>query len=264
MNLSSVTPKTKIRHNNGINETFRNMNLQAKRVLFLVLGQVDSKTMIPRDNPYRIYASDYAKVCNIDPSTAYKQLKDAVEQLQTQLLSVPKSELLEPFKRVGDPLWTRPKGKGFRVLNVTEYCDYEVDSGYIDVVFTRQMEPYISKLAGNYTSQVLLSAARLNNSHSSSLYQLIRENISRKKTHYFDISVNELKRHLGVYTDEDNYSYPLFKDFNKFVLKRNISIIENVTEIKNIKVMVVGKQGRKADILRISYRIDEQTSFEGF
>jgi plasmid replication initiation protein len=260
----SISSKTKIRHNNGINETFRDMNLPAKRVVFLVLAQVDSKSIIPRDMPYRIYASDYARVCDLDPSTAYKQLKLAVEQLQRQLISIPKKELLAPFKRVGDPLWKRPEGKGFRVLNVTEYCDYEADSGYIDVVFTRQMEPYISMLSGNYTSQILLSAARLNNGHSSSFYQLIRENISKKKNHYFDVLVDDLKKYLGLYVDENNYNYPLFKDFNKIVLKRNIPIIEKLTEIKDITVTIIGRKGRKAYMLRIGYRIDEQTSFEGF
>jgi plasmid replication initiation protein len=193
MKSSSVSPKTKIRHNNGINDTFKSMNLSAKRVIYLVLGQVDSTKMIPKDYPYRVYASDYAKLCKLDSSTAYKQLKDAVNMLQSQIIGIPKKELLAPFKRVGDPLWKRPDGIGVRMLNVTEYCDYEADSGYIDVMFTRQMEPYISMLAGNFTSQVLLSAARLTNSHSSSLYQLIRENVSKKKSHYFDISVNELK-----------------------------------------------------------------------
>lgn len=232
--------------------------------MFLVLGQVDSKKLIPREQPYRIYASEYAKICELDQSTAYKQLKSAVEQLQSQLLTIPKKEILAPFARAGDPLWKRPEGNGVRMLNVTEYCDYEVDSGYIDVVFTKQMEPYISKIAGNYTSQILLSAARLNNSHSSNLYQLIRENISKKKTHYFDISLNDLKMHLGVYVDKDNYNYPQYKDFNKFVIKRNIPVIEKETEIKDINVEIIGRKGRKASELRISYRIDDQMKFTDF
>jgi hypothetical protein len=69
---------------------------------------------------------------------------------------------------------------------------------------------------------------------------------------------------LGLYVDDDNYSYPLFKDFNKFVLKKNLIIIERLTEIKDISVKIIGRKGRKADQLRIEYRVDEQMKFDVF
>jgi len=261
MKLSSVSAKTKIRHNNDVNKTFSGMPLASRRVIFLVLAQIDSKKVLPRDAEYRIYANDYAKICGIDSSTAYKQLKAATEHLQTQVLKIPKSELLAPFARAGEPLWKRPEGKGIRMLNITEYCDYEQDSGYIDVSFTKQMEPYISKLAGNYTSQVLLSAARLRDSHASNLYQLIRQNISQGKPSYFDIEVNKLKEHLGLYVDAETYNYPLFKDFNRQVLKRNFKSIMDITELKNIEAEIIVKHGRKAHKLRVSYEINSQMDF---
>jgi hypothetical protein len=69
---------------------------------------------------------------------------------------------------------------------------------------------------------------------------------------------------LGLYVDDDNYSYPLFTDFNKFVLKKNLIIIERLTEIKDISVKIIGRKGRKADQLRIEYRVDEQMKFDVF
>lgn len=265
MKLASVTSITKIRHNNEINKTFSTMSLASRRVVFLALAQLDPKNIIAKGATFRIYAHEYADICGIDKDTAYAQLKDACENLQKQLIAIPKSELLPPFARVGDPLWKRPEGGGIRMLNITEYCDYAPDTGYVDVSFTRQMEPYICMLKGNYTTQVLLSAARLSDANAGNLYQLIRQKISQGKRQYFDIEVNELKDELGLYTmnkKEKIYAYPKFKEFNRSVLGRSLKTINDTTEINKAMVEIIEKKGRKAHLLRVSYEINNQLNLE--
>ena len=43
MNLLKVTPKTKIRHRNEINNTFSALPLSARRILFMAMAQIDSR-----------------------------------------------------------------------------------------------------------------------------------------------------------------------------------------------------------------------------
>ena len=267
MNLANVSSKTKVRHKTDINRTLTGIPLSSRRVLFMAIAQLDSKKLVKQEQVFRIYASEYAKLAGIEMNTAYEQLKDASICLQKQLISIPKNELLPPIPRVGDRPWVKPTGTGTRMLNITEFCDYEDGDGFVDIAFSRQMEPYICMIEGNYTTQVLLSSARLRDSNASNLYQLIRQKISEKKDRYFDVSVDGLKDELGLFTTfnkERKYSYPLFKDFNKSVIKRSIETITGTTEIKNISVEIIERKKRKASKLRFSYRVDEQMKFDGF
>ncbi|GAB0110147.1 hypothetical protein [Pseudoalteromonas distincta] len=108
-------------------------------------------------------------------------------------------------------------------------------------------------IEGKYTTQVLISSARLKDTNASNLYQLLRQKISEKEDRYFEIGVDELKDELGLYTTKNKkkfYSYPLFKDLNKLVIKRSIETIKDTTEIKNISVEIIERKQRKATKLR--------------
>jgi plasmid replication initiation protein len=267
MKLSKISSKTKVRHKTDINRTLTTIPLASRRVLFMAIAQLDSKRLIEKGQVFRIYASEYAKLAELDMSTAYKQLKAAAMDLQKQLIGIPKDQLLAPIPRRGDRPWVRPVGTGTRMLNVTEYCDYEEGDGFVDISFSRQMEPYICMIEGNYTTQVLLSSARLRDTNASNLYQLIRQKISEKKDRYFEIGVDELKDELGLYTTNNKqktYSYPLFKEFNRSVIKLSIETITDTTEIKDLNVEIIERKQRKASKLRFTYRVDEQMKFEGF
>lgn len=247
-----VSKKTKIRHRNGINETLADMPLGARRVLFLTLAQIDPKVSITRDATFRIYASDYAELCEIDKSVAYQQMKEAATQLQLQLLSVPRDQLLPPIHRAGDPLlpWKKPEGKGTRSMNITEYCDYMDGDGYIDIVFSRQMEPYICRIERDFTTQVLLSAVRISDTNASRLYQYLRQKISEKKYHFFDITLSDFRCDLGISEVE---TYKEFKHLNNLYFKRSVKKIIAKTEFSVITMEPIKRINRKISEVRISY-----------
>ena len=267
MKLSNVSSKTKVRHKTDINRTLAGMPLSSRRVLFMAIAQLDPRRLVEKGQVFRIYASEYAKIAKIEHNTAYEQLKTAALDLQKQVIGIPKDQLLAPIPRTGERPWVKPSGTGTRMLNVTEYCDYEDGDGYVDLSFSRQMEPYICMIEGNFTTQVLLSSARLRDTNASNLYQLIRQKISEKRERYFEIGVDELKDELGLFSlhnRQKKYSYPLFKEFNRSVIKLSIETITDTTEIKDLKVEIVERKQRKATRLRFTYRVDDQMIFEGF
>ncbi|MBH2581088.1 Initiator Replication protein [Serratia sp. JKS296] len=269
MKLANVTPKTKIRHRNEINTTFSMLPLSARRILFMAIAQLDSKKMLEQGQTFRISAKEYSLVADVDISVAYKQLKEGANELQTSIISIPKSQLLEPFARAGDPLLPK-KGKKspvdtIRSLNLTEYCDYADSESTIELSFSRHVEPYICRLKDNYTTQVLLSTVRLTESNASALYQLIRKNISAGKINYFDISVDELKDEMNLYKVIDGekvYSYPEFKIFNRDFIKKNVDMINKMTEIQQLKYEVIEKVARKASKLRFTYSVSKDSEAE--
>ncbi|ENG6110120.1 MULTISPECIES: replication initiation protein [Serratia] len=269
MKLANVTPKTKIRHRNEINTTFSMLPLSARRILFMAIAQLDSKRMLEQGQSFKISAKDYSLIADVDISVAYKQLKEGASELQSSIISIPKSQLLEPFARAGDPLLPK-KGKKsppdtIRSLNLTEYCDYADSESTIELSFSRYVEPYICRLKDNYTTQVLLSTVRLTETNASSLYQLIRKNISLGKRSYFDITVDELKEEMNLFKIIDNekvYSYPEFKIFNRDFIKKNVDLINKITEIQQLKYEVIEKVARKASKIRFSYSVSKESEAE--
>lgn len=269
MKLQNVTPKTKIRHRNEVNSTFSLLPLSARRILFMAIAQLDSKRMLEEGQAFKITAKEYSVIADVDISVAYKQLKEGAIELQASTIQIPKNQLLEPFHRVGSHVQNKKNKTSpsdtIRSLNLTEYCDYsELDSS-IELSFTRYIEPYISKLKDNYTTQVLLSTVRLSETNASSLYQLIRKNISCGRRNYFDIEVNALKDELNLFKFEDEqkvYLYPDFKIFNRSFLKKNVNLINDVTEIQNLNFDVIEKLNRKAHKLRFSYSLGKEDDQE--
>lgn len=263
MRLQSASPNTKIRHRNEINSTFSQLPLSSRRILFMALAQIDTKKLIPEGEVFRITAKEYADIADVDMSNAYKQLKQGSEELQRSTLPIPKSELLEPFVRAGDPLITRSKGAHPKdtiySLNITEYCAYSEMGAFVEIRFTRTMEPYISRLAGGYyTTQVLLSAARLSENNSSSLYQLLRKHISQGKVKFVDISISVLKEELNLFSlegGEKKYFYDEYKVFNRDFLKKSTKAIRETTELKDLNYEVIEKEGRKASKIRFTYSL---------
>lgn len=250
-----VSKKTKIRHRNGINATLADMPLSSRRVLFLTISQLDPKKIIERGGIFRVYASDYAELCGIEKTTAYQQLKEPAKQLQQQIIAIPREQLLPPIPRAGEPLmpWKKLEG-GVRMLNVTEYCDYMDGDGYIDVAFSRQMEPYICRLEKDFTTQILLSAIRLSDTNAIRLYQYIREKISAGKVKYFDISLEDFKADLGI---DNAVYYQSYKNISNQYFKRSVKKIIEKTEFNIIKMEVIKRIRRKAVEVRISYEYEE-------
>lgn len=250
-----VSRKTKIRHRNGINKTLADMPLSSRRVLFLAIANIDPKIAISKDAVFRIYATDYADICGIESSTAYQQMKEAATQLQQQVLAIPREELLAPICRAGDPLLIKKKHEsGVRVMNVTEYCDYVEGEGYIDVVFSRQMEPYICRLEKDFTTQVLLSAVRISDTNASKLYQYLRQKISAGKIKYFDVLLDDFKRDLSI----DKYEhYKEFKHLKSQFFNRSAKTIIAKTEFLKIDMEIITKRKRKAYEIRISYEFED-------
>ncbi|MFZ4210578.1 replication initiation protein [Pantoea endophytica] len=251
-----ISVKTKIRHRNEINNTFSALPLSARRILFMAMAQLDSKSNLKSGQMFKITAKEYAVIADVDLSVAYKQMKEGAELLQSSLIKIPKSQLMQPeMKAISqkDAIWR---------LNLTDFCSYSENESSIIISFGRTIEPYICQLKDNYTTQVLFSAVRLSDTNASSLYQLIRKYISAGCDSYFEILIDDLKDQLSLYKEDGDdkiYLYPDFKIFNRSFLKKNISVISEFTEIKMLNVEVVSKLDRKASKLRFSYKVDKES-----
>lgn len=245
----------KIYHRNDMRQELSALSLPPRRILWLILAQldkdIDGNTVYVKDKVFTIRAKDYAALCQIDESVAYKQLKSGVEEIRTHLMRIPESELFtqEELKRKN-----RPKD-GVVLFTVANYSYYTDGEGYIEVKLDPVIAPFISKLSKNFTGQFLLSALRLPDSNANKLYLLLREWISSGMVLYKDIKIDELKEKLYIL---DKESYSEFDVFKRFFFMRSVKKIIEETEFNKIEMKIIERRKRRAYKLRISYEYNDQ------
>lgn len=245
----------KIYHRNDIRQELSALSLPPRRILWLILAQLDKDEggdiVYVKDRVFTIRAKEYAQLCQIDESVAYKQLKSGVEEIRTRLMRMPESELLSP-----DELERRKRPKdGVVLFTVANYSYYTDGEGYVEVKLDPIIAPFISKLRKNFTGQFLLSALRLPDSNANKLYLLVREWISSGLSVYKDIDIDELKNKLGVDTVK---TYAEFKHFKRLFFNRAVNRIIESTEFTKIEIEIIERRSRKAKKVRISYEYDGQ------
>lgn len=231
------------------------MPLTARRVLFLIMAQIDPKHLIKEGQIFEISAKDYAHLCSVDIDTAYQQLKKGARLLHNQSMEIPQDELLKAFaRRPSEFLESEKNWRGMRLLHITDSCSYIDMEAIVQVRFSRQMEPYICMIEKDFTTQILLSSVRISDTNASNFYQLLRKNISAGKKRYFETLVDDLKIELGV---EKVKTYNEFKFFKNKFIERSISKILNITEFRKIEMNISERKGRKAYKVIISYEYED-------
>lgn len=263
--MKTVTGLTKVRHRNEVGITLASLSLSAKRVLFLALCQIDTKEILD-DDILEVDADFFSKATALDKYSAYAALKEGAKVLSATTLVLNRDDLKNLANELGMP-FSKNKMPDRLDLNLTEFCAYYEHLATVKIKFTNTAKRYFSKLIGlenRYTTQVLKSVVLLNSVNSTNLYQVIRRFYSQNNLkRNFDISVNELKDEMGLYTIEDNekvYKYPKYSFFVRDVINKSIKEITEKTEIKKIQFSVVGKKGRMAYMLRFDFTINELTS----
>lgn len=271
MNKTAVSRLTKVRHRNELNSTLSSLPMSAKKVLFLVLSQINTKNEFDDNHIFYLTANDYVKWVNVNIDTAYCSLKEGAIILDNVLLKLKHEEIIELSDELQLP-FTSKNAPDYINLSLTEFSAYYKNEGKIGVRFTKSAKQYLCKLVGSekkYTTQILLSVVKLSSVNSSSIYQLIRKKISNNsRIKFFDISINELKDEMYLY-DVDRkgrkvYSYPEYPFFKRDVLNKAVKEITKFTEIKDLKFEVIDKIGRKVSKLRFTFFTKEDEAKQNF
>lgn len=253
MGLATRLKQTKIYHSNDAHQALANMTLASRRILYMCLSQLERETdaktrsvtiKFDPDKVFKFTANEYAQICNIDTSEAYRQLKEGIYNIRTYAMTIPES-VLHPQGRGKAKDWMNI----FTVANQGGYSDGE---GYIEIKLAPEFAPFISDLTKNFTGQFLLSAVRLPKGNAYKLYLLLSKWVSSGKTGYCEIELNELKNELGA----DSDSYNRFNTFESTFFKRASKQVVEITEFVKIEMKIIERKARKAHKVIITYEID--------
>ena len=219
-----------VRSNQIIEASYR-LSVAEQRVILSAISQVRRDKPVTDEVLYSVTAADLAQLCGTDPKTAYRDLQNAAERLQTRRVSL----ILEP-----DGVTIRSKRR--RVTCWVQTIDYVDQEGRIEMRFGKDILPYLTGLQREFTRYALSDVAKMTSAYGIRLYELL---VQWKGGHHV-VALDDLRRWLQL---EDRY--PSIKDFKRWVLD---PAVEQINEHSPLMVSWgQRKTGRKITHLVFDY-----------
>ena len=221
---------TVVKHN-YLNRASYSLTLDERRLILSSIAQLDPRKSMPDE--VTIHASDFAHQWDIDGTNAYRQLKQARQNLYERNI-----RLHDGKGKVTDMRWV------YR-------ASYADGDGYISMAFSPDIKPYLTELNGYFTSYHLMEIRDFKSSHAIRLYELMMQ---YKKTGWMKETVEGLKIMFDV---ADNYSR--WSDFKRDVIEISTKEINTKTNYK-IKYDLI-RRGRKITHVNFTFARNEQGDF---
>ena len=198
---------------NALIDASYNLELTEQRLILLaILNARETGHGIDANSVLRIHASDYMLHFNVDKHASYEALKNAVTNLFGRQFSYTEK----------DELTGKSKYVRSRWVQKIAYID---DAGVLELAFTMDVVPLITRLEQHFTSYQLEQVAQLTSKYAVRLYELVIA--WREVGNVPFISLKDLRCKLGV---EDN-EYTAMSDFKKRVLDPSIKQVNKHTDI---------------------------------
>jgi plasmid replication initiation protein len=216
--------KLVVKDNALINASYNLDTVEQRLILLAILQARETKTGIDANTRLRIHASDYMDRFNVSKHAAYKALKTAVTNL---------------FGRQFSYLTLDEKtGKSKKVISRwVQNIAYIDDAAILEVTFTMDVVPLITRLEQQFTSYQLKQVTQLTGKYAIRLYELLIAWREVGKTPLFEIS--DFRSKLGLGVDD----YPRIDTFKRRVLE---SAVKQINEHTDIIVKV--EQHKKVDL----------------
>jgi plasmid replication initiation protein len=164
--LPEETEDRQISMSNRLARSAQSLNLVEKRLVALGLARTDSvplNRMVLASNAgwkMKVTAMEYADAFDVDPTTAYEQLKAASEKLFERYVRY------EIKGRRG-----KPEEKKFRWVSGAHYAPGE---GYVELNFSPEIAPHLLGLRKQFTTYKLRQAAAFDSIYAWRLFELLK------------------------------------------------------------------------------------------
>lgn len=222
-----------VKDNALINASYNLDTVEQRLILLAILQARETSTGIDANTRLRIHASDYMSRFNVNKHAAYKALKTAVTNLFGRQFS---------YQTIDEKTGKSKKVISRWVQNIS-YID---DAATLEVTFTMDVVPLITRLEKQFTSYQLKQVTQLTGKYAIRLYELLIAWREVGKTPIFEVS--DFRSKLGLTSDD----YPRLDTFKRRVLESAIKQINEHTDI--IVKVEQHKEGRSISGFSFSFK----------
>ena len=160
------------------------LEVNEQRLINLALSKINSK----KSNPGKIviYPTEYAKCFGLSKHSVYEQLSAAAESLRDKSVSI----LDDSGQSLSIP-W----------VSSAKYEKLKNQGSFINIEFSKEIEPYIFNIEGNFTELFFHNTVKLNSLASFRLYALLNRvrnyhNYKRRGAVVVNFQLPEMKQKL--------------------------------------------------------------------
>lgn len=208
--LSTVT-----KHNHLVQASYR-LSLTGQRVFLLAIGQINHKQKL-RDH-YEITAEQFSKMYNVSPKTAYRDLKEGLDELYNADIKLDDLDL---------KILTRRR--------IVDEAKYHYGEGKISISFPEKLHPFLCELNGQYTQYRIGQVSNLKSAYAIRLFELLMQ---FKSTGDRIITLKNFRNWFRI-----ENKYKTYADLNKRIIKPAINELNTKTNL-SIKYTPIKKERR--------------------
>ncbi|OCY93779.1 replication initiation protein RepM, partial [Acinetobacter pittii] len=222
-----------VKDNALINASYNLDTVEQRLILLAILQAREEKIGIDANTRLRIHASEYMQRFDVNKHAAYKALKTAVTNLFGRQFS---------YYTIDQKTGKQKKIISRWVQNIA-YID---DAATLEVAFTMDVIPLITRLEKQFTSYQLKQVTQLTGKYAIRLYELLIAWREVGKTPVFQIQ--DFRSKLGLEPND----YPRIDTFKRRVLESAVKQINEHTDI--IVKVEQHKEGRSISGFSFSFK----------
>ena len=200
------------KHNKLISASY-SLGVPEQRIIFLAIVAARAQDkLIDARGVLQIHASSYQEQFKVEKHSAYKALKSATRGLFDAYF-----EYDDIHEQTGKP--------AHYIVNWVQKIVYIDTAGMIELQFTDDVIPLITRLSEQYTEYDLKQVSELQSEYAIRLYELMMQWQSVGKTN--EIAIDDLRKKLGVKPEQ----YNAMNNFKARVLDHAVKQINEHTDI---------------------------------
>ena len=230
-----------VKDNVLINASYNLDTIEQRLILLAILQAREENIGIDANTRLQIHASEYMSRFNVNKHAAYKALKTAVTNLFGRQFSYYTTDARTGKHKKVISRW---------VQNIA-YID---DAAILELTFTMDVVPLITRLEKHFTSYQLKQVTQLTGKYAIRLYELLIAWREVGKTPIFNIT--EFREKLGLEATD----YPRIDTFKRRVLESAVKQINQHTDI--IVQVDQHKQGRTIHGFSFSFHKKERENID--
>jgi len=208
------------------------LSLEEQKIILTLASMVQ-----PEDEtfkPYIFKIAEFMKLVGVEDKSKYTEIPKITKELMKKVFEI---------------------HEGNKIIQTAWLSGaiYEKGTGYVELIFSPYLKPYMLKLNTMFTQYKLTNILNMKSKYSPRIYELLKCN-EFKKQGYIEVEMDELRKLLKC-----DGIYPLYADFKRFVIFQAQKEINEKTDISFDFEEI--KSGRK--VTSIKFYINKNTKASG-